>query len=103
MVNRYLETYLRCFIEEQLKKWLNWLPWTEWCFNMSHHTSARFTLFELVYGHSLPYIALYEIKTARMNYVEQSLLERDSMLAVLKHNLEIAQNRMKIHSDKKKN
>ncbi|KAM1393843.1 hypothetical protein ACFX2F_029953 [Malus domestica] len=37
-----------------------------------------------------------------MDYVEQSLLKRDSMLAVLKHNLELAQNRMKVQADKRR-
>ncbi|KAM1393842.1 hypothetical protein ACFX2F_029952 [Malus domestica] len=50
VMNRCLETYLRCFIVGQPKKWVNWLPWDEWCFNTSHHTFAGFKPFELVYG-----------------------------------------------------
>lgn len=34
--------------------------------------------------------------------MEQSLLERDKVLSVLKTNLEMAQNRMKVQHDKKK-
>lgn len=34
--------------------------------------------------------------------MEQSLLERDKVLSILKHNLEMAQNRMKVQHDKKR-
>ncbi|XP_070669135.1 uncharacterized protein [Malus domestica] len=61
-----------------------------------------FTPFELVYGHAPPHIAPYEVGTAKMDYVAQSLLERDNMLTVLKHNLELAQNKMKVQVDKRR-
>lgn len=78
------------------------LPWVERCFSTSYHTSSRFTHFELVYGYSPPYIAPYEMGNARVDYLEQSLVEMDGILVVLKYNLELAQNRMKPQSDKKR-
>ena len=30
VVNRGVETYLRCFCNEKPKEWVKWLPWTEY-------------------------------------------------------------------------
>lgn len=74
VVNRCLETYHRCFVSFQPKKWTIWLPWAEWCYNTSYHSSSKFTPFELVYGHT-PYVTPYERGTARLEVVEHGLLE----------------------------
>ncbi|XP_052732413.1 uncharacterized protein LOC128196214 [Vigna angularis] len=50
VTNRCLETYLRCFIIDQSKVWINWLSWAELWFNTTYHESIRITSFEAVYG-----------------------------------------------------
>lgn len=86
----------------QPKRWVQWLPWVECCFSTSHHISSRFTNFELVYGYSPPYIAPYEMGNARVDYLEQTLVKMDGILAVLKYYLELAQNKMKLQANKKR-
>ncbi|XP_068328235.1 uncharacterized protein [Pyrus communis] len=61
--------------------------------------SYGFTPFELVYGRSPPHIAPYEVGVAKTDSMEQSLVQRDNILAILKHNLELAQKKMKIQAD----
>ena len=100
VMNSCLETYLRCFVGYQPKKWVNWLPWAEWSYNTSYHTSAKLTPFEIVYGIPPSLVITYERGTAKLDVVEQALLERDQMLALLKSNLVWAQTRMKNQADK---
>jgi hypothetical protein len=50
VVNKCLETYLRCFASEKQHQWAQWLPLAEWWYNTSYHTTTRMTPFEAVYG-----------------------------------------------------
>jgi hypothetical protein len=50
VVNKCLETYLRCFSSEKQHQWVQWLPLAEWWYNTSYHTTTRMTPFEAVYG-----------------------------------------------------
>lgn len=84
------------------RSWVKWLAWAKWCFNTSYHTSSRFSPFELVYGYPPPHMVPYEVGSITIDSVEQSLIKRDKVLAVLKCNLELAQNRMKFQADKKR-
>lgn len=102
VLNRCLETYLRCFVGLQPKKWVQWLTWAKWSYNSSYHTASMSTPFELVYGFPPLHIVAYEIGSAKLDIVEKGLMERDKMLAFLKSNLEVAQNRMKVQADKHK-
>lgn len=102
MVNRCLETYLRCFTSCQPKKWLHWLPWVGWSYNTSFHTSAKLNPFEIVYGYPPPHIISHELGTSKLDMVEQGLIARDQMLSMPKTNLTMAQNRIKAQADKHK-
>lgn len=74
VVNRCLETYLRCFMGNKPKQWVHWLPWVEWNYNTSYHTSSKFFLFELVYGYAPPHVSAYELRIAKVELVEQALI-----------------------------
>lgn len=54
VLNRCLETYLRCFSAEQPKQWARWVPWAEFWYNTNYQGAAGMTPFESVYGRKPP-------------------------------------------------
>lgn len=102
VLNRYLETYLKCFCSLQPKKWVMWLSWAEWSYNTSFHSAIKMTPFEAVYGFASLVIATYEPGTTKVESVERCLKERTRILTLLKCNLEAAQCLMKVQADKKR-
>lgn len=40
VVNRGLETYLRCFAMGKLKQWVKWVPWAEYNYNIATHFAS---------------------------------------------------------------
>ncbi|KAM1133241.1 hypothetical protein ACFX19_043220 [Malus domestica] len=102
VLNRCLETYLRCFCSLQPRRWAIWLSWAEWSYNTGYHTATKMTPYEIVYGQPPPLVSFYDSGTTKVASVDQALQERNRVLAVLKANLQAAQNRMKVQSDKKR-
>ena len=60
VLNRCLETYLGCFVHHKLKSWGYYLPWAEYWYNTSFHTTANTTPFRIVYGRDPPSLLAYE-------------------------------------------
>jgi len=102
VVNKCLETYLRCFSSHKLKDCCMWLPWVQFWYNTSWHNWTR-TPYQAHNVRSPPTIASYIPKTARLQAVEDESVERDIALQLLKDNLVKAQERMKKMADRKKN
>jgi hypothetical protein len=99
VVNRMLEQYLRCFAGDQPRKWVEWIPWAEFSYNTSIHSSTKMTPFEAVYGIPSPNLLTYIPGTSRVQAVDEYLRDRDTILHDLRHNLQMAQNRMKCQAD----
>ncbi|TYK05651.1 Retrotransposable element Tf2 [Cucumis melo var. makuwa] len=98
-VNRCLETYLRCFCNEQPTKWHKCIPWAELWYNTTFHALAKTTPFQVVYGRPPPPLVRYGDIKSNNNSVEQLLKERDLVISALKENLIMTQNRMKKQAD----
>lgn len=100
VVNRILEQYLRCFVGDRPKKWVDWLHWAEYSYNTSVHTSTKLSPFQVVYGRLPPKLLPYVPRTTKVQVVEGYLQDRDLMLKALRTNLFEAQNRMKQFADR---
>jgi hypothetical protein len=102
VLNRCLETYLRCFCGEQPKQWGTWLHWAEYNYNTSFHSAVKMTPFEAVYGRPPPALVPYQLHKATNDGVDNYLRSRDTIIRDLRLHLARAQNRMKVQADKKR-
>ncbi|KAL6340300.1 hypothetical protein AAG906_040737 [Vitis piasezkii] len=65
---------------EQPRKWLEWIPWAEFSYNTSTHSSTKMTPFEAVYDIPLPSLLAYIPGTSRVQAVDEYLCDRDAIL-----------------------
>ncbi|KAJ7957493.1 Ty3/gypsy retrotransposon protein [Quillaja saponaria] len=84
VVNRGLEAYLRCFVQDQPLGWSSYLSWEEYSYNTGYHTSTNTTPFSVVYGRSPPPLYPYMPGETMIADLDQQLIERDQMLQLLK-------------------
>jgi hypothetical protein len=70
VVNKCLETYLRCFSFERQHRWVQWLPLVEWWYNTSYHKSTCMTPFEVVYGQNPPLVLFYMPGVSKVQEVD---------------------------------
>jgi len=99
VVNRCLETYLRCMCSDKPHLWSKWLPLAEFWYNTTFHTSTQMSPFEAVYGQASPIHLPYLPGESKVAVVARSLQKRENMLLVLKFHLLRAQHRMKQFAD----
>ncbi|KAL8115725.1 hypothetical protein AgCh_022282 [Apium graveolens] len=100
IVNKMLETYLRCFVGGQPKSWSKWLHWAEFSYNTSSHMSTKLTPFKVVYGRDPLIINRIGKGQSPIDSIECLLQERDATLDDLRFNLLKAQQKMKLNADK---
>ena len=99
IVNKALETYLRCFSSGQPRQWAKWLPWAEFWYNTSPHTSTQITPFKALYGRDPPPLIRTNHGLTSVGSLEAHLQERDAILDDLRVQLSRAQQRMKHYAD----
>ncbi|WOG95386.1 hypothetical protein DCAR_0414702 [Daucus carota subsp. sativus] len=100
VVNKTLEGYLRCFISGKPRDWAKWLPWAEYWYNTSTHSSTKYSPFEIVYGRPPPQLVRFNAHNTAVASLEEQLIRRDALLAELKTNLERAQQQMKWYENR---
>jgi hypothetical protein len=66
VVNKCLETYLRCFSSINQNKWAQWLPLVESWYNTSYRTATCRTPFEAIYGQKPPSVLSYLPGTSKV-------------------------------------
>jgi len=100
VVNRCLETYLRCMCTEKANDWSKWLPLAEWWYNTTFHTAIELTPYEVVYNQPPPIHLPYLPGETQVDAVDRSLQRREAMIQMLKFFLLQAQHRMKVQADR---
>jgi hypothetical protein len=80
VVNKCLETYLRCFSLEKKNQWAQWLTIVEWWYNTSYHTTTCMTPFEAVYGQRPPLVLSYLPGVSKVQVVDQTLTVQEAIL-----------------------
>ncbi|KZV35963.1 peroxidase 64 [Dorcoceras hygrometricum] len=94
VLNRCIETYLRCFVSEQPRNWSSWVHWAEYWYNTAYQSAAGMSPFEAVYGRKPPVISRFLPAESNVAAVARELKDRDEALKQLRYNLERAQQRM---------
>jgi hypothetical protein len=87
VVNRSLETYLRCFTSEQPRKWYKFLHLAEYWYNTTHHSAINMSPFQALYGRGPPTVLAYINGSTTVPDLDQTLEERQKILNTLKENL----------------
>jgi hypothetical protein len=91
VVNRVIIMYLRCLAGHRPRTWLQWLPWDEFCYNTSYHTTLKCSPFRVVYGREPPTLVSYHPGIAKVTAVDQQLQDWDEFLTEIKARLVQAQ------------
>ena len=99
VVNRCIEQYLRCFVQQRPTHWSSFLPWAEYWYNTTFHSSTGTTPFQALYGRPPPAIPRYELGSTLVGEIDEQLQRRDELLDELKQHLEASNNRTKQLAD----
>ncbi|PKI77737.1 hypothetical protein CRG98_001861 [Punica granatum] len=102
IVNKCLETYLRCMTTDKPYTWVKWLPLAEWWYNTTYHIAIKITPFEALYGFPPPLHMPYFPRDSSVASVDSYLKDKESMIQLLKHHLQRARDIMKFQADKKR-
>lgn len=94
VLNRCLETYLRCFVSDEPRHWSRFLALAEFWYNSTYHSAIGMTPFEALYGRKPPSIPSYSPGSSKIESLDASLSLRQKVLKDLKFNLNRARNRM---------
>lgn len=87
---------------EMPHQWESWLPLVEYWYNTSYHNTIKMSPFKALYGYSHPVLVPYHKGDSKIEAVDVMLREREVMNRVLKQQIEMAQNKMKLMTDKKR-
>ena len=99
VVNKFLEGYLRNFVNDRQTQWVQWLHLTEWWYNNTYHTSTKISPFEALSRYPPPTAREYVINNFKVPAVRDYLVTSDEVICILKNHLKQARNRMKQQED----
>ncbi|KAL4583040.1 hypothetical protein LXL04_007604 [Taraxacum kok-saghyz] len=102
VVNRCLESYLRAFACEEPRTWHRYLYLAEFWYNTSFHSAIQMSPFKAVYGREATSIHEYSPGTTNTASIEETLLEHQRIITLLKASLTRAREKMTTQANKKR-
>ncbi|GJW83607.1 ty3-gypsy retrotransposon protein [Tanacetum coccineum] len=102
VVNRCLEQYLRAMVSHCPQQWVRYLPWAEYCYNSSYHSSIKMSPFQALYGRLPLSVIPYPPGSLKVAAVDKLLVDRDGLLRQLKDSLLSAKQRMEVKANRKR-
>ena len=100
IVNKNLEQYLKAFASDRPHRWAEWLPLASFWFSTNFHTALKLSPLEALYAFPHPKLQAYVPGTTRVDAIDTLLQQRQDVLALLKGNLVVAQEKMRLQADK---
>lgn len=61
IVNKEIETYLRCYVGSKPRTWATWLSMVDWSYDIIFHSSTTVSHFEALYGFPPPNYSLMSL------------------------------------------
>ncbi|GJR96491.1 ty3-gypsy retrotransposon protein [Tanacetum coccineum] len=93
---------LRAMVTDHPTHWVRFLPWAEYCYNTTYHSSIKMTPYQALYGKVPMDVVPYPPGTSKVAVVDDALCERDALLRQLRDNLLAAKNRMEVKANRKR-
>ncbi|KAJ7970165.1 Ty3/gypsy retrotransposon protein [Quillaja saponaria] len=103
VLNRCLETYLRCMCADMPKEWSNWLPLAKFFYNTNFHSSIQTTPYKALYGQKPPIHFPNIPGDFVIEAVDRSLIAREIAIKLLRHHMLRAQDKMRSQANRKRN
>lgn len=87
VVNRCLETFLRCMVGEKPNEWVLWLLVSEWWYNSNWQSAIGTTPYEVVYGQPPSLHVPYITGDSQVEVVDRSLTAGEECIKMLQFHL----------------
>nr|GEY72706.1 Ty3/gypsy retrotransposon protein [Tanacetum cinerariifolium] len=75
VVNRGLEQYLRAMVSDRPQQWARKLPWVEYYYNTSYHSSIKISPYQVLYGRLPLSLIPYPPGASKVAAVDELLME----------------------------
>jgi hypothetical protein len=102
IVNKWVEEYLRNYVEGQQKAWARWLHLAEYCYNTTQHMSIGMSPFRALYGYDPLSFGEIAFSDSRAPMVHDWIQQSEDILKELKDHLQKSQNQQKVQADKRR-
>lgn len=89
VVNKCVESYLRCMRNDTFTQWSKWLPLCECWYNINYHTLTKHTPYEVLYGLMQPIHIPCVPKDLTNEIVDKLLSNKEEMLKIIRNNLQV--------------